>query len=99
MTTIHDLASIEVRSAVGVDDHKPFVHVRVVSTDASVIGDVDPSTAIDLGLRFLEAATAAEFDAALFALMLRRLGNDPAAHLKAASILQDLREQREAGGG
>jgi hypothetical protein len=112
VTRILDLAGLEAISGVGPDDHKPFVHLRATSSyvtdstapaddrlDVVLIGQLDPSGAIDLGLRILEAASSAEFDAALYALMLRRLGDDPAAASKAGAILADLRAEREQPGG
>lgn len=105
MTTIGDLASIDALSGVSTDDHVPFVQLRASSIegqaapadalDVVLIGQLDPPAARVLALNILQAADAADSDAALCTLMLRRLGDDPTADTKVAAILTDLRAHRE----
>jgi hypothetical protein len=101
MTRIADLASITAVSGVAADTSEAFVQLRAVSgcvidgeLDVVLLGQLDPSAARDLAMSILEAADAADFDAMLFALMLRRLNGDPAADAKASAILNDLRMER-----
>jgi hypothetical protein len=107
MTAIYDLASIDALSGVDTDSNEPFVQLRANSSyeqgrssgdnalDAVLVGQLDPPAARDLAMSILEAADAAEFDAMLYTLMLRRLGEDPNAQAKASAILADLRAERE----
>ena len=101
MTTIHDLVSIDALSGVATDTTAPFVQLRASSganegeLDVLLIGQLDPGAARGLAMVILEAADAAEFDAMLYSLMLRRLGEDPNAEAKASAILADLRTERE----
>ena len=103
MTAIYDLASIDALSGVATDTTEPFVQIRANSAavanegelDAVLLGQLDPVAARGLAMSILEAADAAEFDAMLYTLMLRRLGEDPNAEAKASAILADLRSERE----
>jgi hypothetical protein len=107
MTAIYDLVSIDALSGVATDTIEPFVQLRANSgyeqgrsagdnaLDAVLIGQLDPGAARGLAMSILEAADAAEFDAMLYTLMLRRLGEDPNAEAKASAILADLRAERE----
>lgn len=104
MTRIADLASVDALSGVATDSTEPFVQLRASSppTESApgeleivLVGQLDPPAARDLAMSILEAACAAEFDAMLYTLMLRRLGEDPNAQAKASAILADLRAERE----
>lgn len=97
MTALGELASIDALSGVASDTHEPFVQLRAngsVAGPTVLIGQLDPPTARELALNIFEAACAAEFDAALVTLMIRRLGDVPGADAQAASILADLRAHR-----
>lgn len=105
MTALGDLVAIDAISGVATDTNEPFVQLRAsslagavierVGMDVVLVGQLDPVAARGLAMGILEAADAAEFDAMLYALMKRRLGEDPDAEAKAAAVLADLRAERE----
>lgn len=89
--TVGELAGMFVEPGVSAFDGLPFCRVTAKFAGGSVAaGQVTPAVARTMGLNILEMAAAAEFDAALFA-MLTDQGTTPTV---AAVALGELRAKR-----
>lgn len=80
---------IDIETVVSVLNEEPFVLVRVGKME----GRLTPSEARAHAMSILEAAEAAESDAALVAFLKKRVGL--ASQADYAAILQDFRKYRE----
>jgi hypothetical protein len=85
-----DIANIECRSGVN-DRDQGFITVVVVTGDERMLlGQLDPATARQLGMQFLEVAEAAEQDAAV----MRVIHKLELPEELAGAVIAELRDSR-----
>lgn len=95
MPDTHELAGLEVISGTSGFTGQPFITVRAVAADGTIMfGQLDTATCERQGVIFLQVAEAARHDAALVAMLTDAGMNDQ----QVGALLLDWRQRCEALG-